>query len=119
MCGSRGSQKIKKLYHCGAERQLFLSGSFTLGRRPEGTIAAPLITGYHSQHQTSDMANLPPAMNFAEVEESTVKKWKEDNTFKVQDKLSLERGDPVSRLSPRVFYQFPFRRRIYCLPGRF
>ena len=42
------------------------------------------------------MANLPPAMNFADAEENIVKKWKDEETFKVQDKLALERGDEVS-----------------------
>ena len=42
------------------------------------------------------MANLPPTMNFADAEENIVKKWKDEDTFKVQDKLALERGDEVS-----------------------
>jgi hypothetical protein len=42
------------------------------------------------------MASLPPAMNFAEMEEDICKKWKEEDSFKMQDKLSLERGDEVS-----------------------
>ena len=42
------------------------------------------------------MASLPPALNFAETEEEICKKWKEEDSFKQQNKLSLERGDDVS-----------------------
>lgn len=48
------------------------------------------------------MSSLPPAMNFAEVEEETCKAWKEEGTFHLQNKLSLERGDEVSLV--RVFW---------------
>ena len=41
------------------------------------------------------MASLPPAMNFAEMEEEICENWKKDETFKTQDKLSIERGDEV------------------------
>ena len=51
------------------------------------------------------MANLPPAMNFADAEEHIVKKWKDENTFRVQDKLSLERGDDVSRIFTCNFFK--------------
>jgi len=39
------------------------------------------------------MSSLPPALNFAKAEEEICKKWAEEETFKTQDKLSLERGD--------------------------
>jgi hypothetical protein len=42
------------------------------------------------------MASLPPAMNFADEEEKICKKWQDEDTFKMQDKLGLERGDEVS-----------------------
>jgi len=41
------------------------------------------------------MSALPPAMNFAAQEEEICKKWKEEDSFHQQDKLSLERGDAV------------------------
>ena len=42
------------------------------------------------------MSSLPPTFNFAETEVEICKKWAAENTFKTQDKLSLERGDEVS-----------------------
>jgi hypothetical protein len=44
------------------------------------------------------MAALPPALDFAKTEEEICAKWAEEQTFKKQDELSLERGDEV-RLS--------------------
>ena len=44
------------------------------------------------------MSSLPPALNFAESEEEICKKWKEEDTFRQQNKLSLERGDEVRAL---------------------
>jgi hypothetical protein len=45
------------------------------------------------------MSFLPPALNFAETEEDICKKWKEEDSFLQQNRLSLERGDEVSRTS--------------------
>jgi len=42
------------------------------------------------------MSSLPPALNFAEAEEEICKKWKEEGSFHLQNKLSKERGDEVS-----------------------
>ena len=56
------------------------------------------------------MANLPPAMNFADAEEEIVKKWKDEDTFRVQDKLSLERGDDVSH----IFFNVLMFQCIHC-----
>lgn len=42
------------------------------------------------------MTSLPPALNFADAEEKICETWTEEDTFKTQDKLSLERGDDVS-----------------------
>jgi len=39
------------------------------------------------------MASLPPTLNFSEAEEEICKKWKENDTFRLQNKLSKERGD--------------------------
>lgn len=39
------------------------------------------------------MSSLPAALNFAKAEEETCKKWAVEETFKTQDKLSVERGD--------------------------
>jgi len=39
------------------------------------------------------MSSLPPTLNFAETEEEIVKKWKEEDSFRRQNELSLERGD--------------------------
>ena len=36
------------------------------------------------------------ALNFAETEEAIVKKWKDEDSFRLQNELSLERGDEVS-----------------------
>ena len=43
------------------------------------------------------MSSLPPALNFADIEEEICKKWKEENSFHQQNKLAEERGDDVSR----------------------
>ena len=42
------------------------------------------------------MSSLPPALDFAAMESEIVAKWKEEDAFATQDKLSLERGDKVS-----------------------
>ena len=42
------------------------------------------------------MSSLPPALNFPETEEGICKKWKEEDSFRQQNKLSEERGDDVS-----------------------
>jgi hypothetical protein len=42
------------------------------------------------------MSSLPPTLNFSEAEEEICKKWKEEDTFRLQNKLSEERGDEVS-----------------------
>jgi hypothetical protein len=42
------------------------------------------------------MSSLPPALDFAAMEEEICEKWKKEDAFKTQDKLSLERGDKVS-----------------------
>jgi len=39
------------------------------------------------------MASLPPALNFAKMEETICEKWEKEQTFKSQDRLSQERGD--------------------------
>lgn len=39
------------------------------------------------------MSSLPPALNFPETEEGICKKWKEEDSFRQQNKLSEERGD--------------------------
>mmetsp|Transcript_4791 Transcript_4791/g.5537 ORF Transcript_4791/g.5537 Transcript_4791/m.5537 type:complete len:1169 (+) Transcript_4791:89-3595(+) len=39
------------------------------------------------------MATLPPKLDFSKMEESICKKWEEEEAFKNQDKLSIERGD--------------------------
>jgi len=44
------------------------------------------------------MSFLPPALNFAEAEVEICKKWKEEDSFHQQNKLSEERGDDVSAL---------------------
>ena len=42
------------------------------------------------------MASLPPALDFPKTEEDICAKWAEEETFKNQDKLALERGDEVN-----------------------
>mmetsp|Transcript_27550 Transcript_27550/g.57862 ORF Transcript_27550/g.57862 Transcript_27550/m.57862 type:complete len:1176 (+) Transcript_27550:83-3610(+) len=39
------------------------------------------------------MSSLPPALNFAETEVDICKKWKEEDSFRQQNKLGEERGD--------------------------
>jgi len=39
------------------------------------------------------MSSLPPALNFAKSEEDICEKWSKDETFKTQNRLSIERGD--------------------------
>jgi isoleucyl-tRNA synthetase len=41
------------------------------------------------------MASLPPALDFPKTEEEICAKWAEEQTFKKQDELALERGDEV------------------------
>jgi hypothetical protein len=45
------------------------------------------------------MSSLPPALDFIAMEEEICSKWKTEDSFKMQDKLSLERGDKVSEMS--------------------
>jgi len=42
------------------------------------------------------MSSLPGQLDFAQMEEEICERWKREDTFKVQDRLSLERGDEVS-----------------------
>jgi hypothetical protein len=44
------------------------------------------------------MASLPPTLNFSDAEEEICKKWKEEDIFRLQNKLSKERGDKVSQI---------------------
>eukprot|EP00586_Coscinodiscus_wailesii_P002114 CAMPEP_0172483452 /NCGR_PEP_ID=MMETSP1066-20121228/10478_1 /TAXON_ID=671091 /ORGANISM="Coscinodiscus wailesii, Strain CCMP2513" /LENGTH=1157 /DNA_ID=CAMNT_0013247349 /DNA_START=273 /DNA_END=3746 /DNA_ORIENTATION=- len=39
------------------------------------------------------MSNLPPALDFAKTEEEICAKWKKEDTFHTQNRLSKERGD--------------------------
>jgi len=41
------------------------------------------------------MASLPGALDFAKMEEEICERWKTEQTFQMQNKLSLERGDEV------------------------
>jgi hypothetical protein len=43
------------------------------------------------------MSALPPALDFTAMEEEICLKWKTEDSFKMQDKLSLERGDKVRK----------------------
>ncbi len=45
---------------------------------------------------TSTMASLPPALDFAKMEEGICEKWAAEDSFQTQNKLSIERGDEVS-----------------------
>lgn len=46
----------------------------------------------------NNMASLPPALDFPKTEEEICSKWAEEQTFKKQDELALERGDEVCLL---------------------
>jgi hypothetical protein len=48
------------------------------------------------------MSSLPPALNFSETEEEIVKKWKEEDSFRLQNQLSIERGDEVCFLIRKI-----------------
>ena len=50
------------------------------------------------------MTSLPPALDFAAAEEEICERWTQEETFKMQDKLSLERGDAVSSSSLLFFF---------------
>jgi hypothetical protein len=41
------------------------------------------------------MASLPPALDFAKMEEAICEKWEKEEAFKTQDRLAQERGDEV------------------------
>lgn len=41
------------------------------------------------------MSSLPPTLNFPKMEEELCQGWKDKKTFKMQNNLSLERGDKV------------------------
>jgi hypothetical protein len=47
------------------------------------------------------MASLPPTLDFSKMEESICEKWEKEETFKAQDRLSIERKDEV-RLNGRL-----------------
>ena len=56
------------------------------------------------------MSALPPTLDFAAAEEEICAKWKEEDTFLTQDKLSLDRGDEVRlKFSKKKFCIFYFR----------
>eukprot|EP00986_Skeletonema_menzelii_P009531 scaffold4364_cov219-Skeletonema_menzelii.AAC.2 len=40
------------------------------------------------------MASLPPTLDFAKTEEEICTKWSSESTFRTQDSLSVDRGDP-------------------------
>ena len=52
---------------------------------------------------THPMTALPPALDFPAMELEILAKWKEEETFQTQDKLSLDRGDQVRCNSPFQF----------------
>jgi hypothetical protein len=43
------------------------------------------------------MSSLPGQLDFAKTEEEICEQWKREDTFKNQDRLSLERNDQVRR----------------------
>jgi hypothetical protein len=42
------------------------------------------------------MSSLSGQVDFSKTEDEICQKWKDDNTFQTQNRLSLERQDPVS-----------------------
>lgn len=52
------------------------------------------------------MASLPPTLDFSKMEESICDKWEKEESFKTQDKLSMERGDEVGK-------KISFREKLY------
>jgi hypothetical protein len=50
------------------------------------------------------MASLPPALDFPKTEEEICAKWAEEQTFKKQDELALERGDEVRQILARCVF---------------
>lgn len=64
---------------------------FTYKLYPKKTLSNQSTTS-----NINDMSSLPPTMNFADVEVDICKKWQADDTFRLQNKLSEERGDEVS-----------------------
>ena len=51
------------------------------------------------------MASLPPALDFAKMEEGICEKWASEDTFQTQNKLSKERGDEVRKVIPTMGIQ--------------
>jgi hypothetical protein len=45
--------------------------------------------------RSNKMSSLPAAPDFPSMEEEICRQWQENGTFRKQDQLSLERGDPV------------------------
>ena len=58
---------------------------------------------------TTSMPSLPPALDFPGMEEDICAKWKEQDTFKTQDRLSLERGDEVRYVIRYTVYSVRMR----------
>jgi hypothetical protein len=52
------------------------------------------------------MSSLPPALDFPAMEEEIGRQWKEQDAFRRQDELSLERGDPVRFFVAVVHFPF-------------
>lgn len=50
------------------------------------------------------MSSLPPKLDLVATEEEICKKWREENTFYIQNKLSLKRGDEVRSASWGFIY---------------
>lgn len=55
-------------------------------------------------------SSLPPALDFSAAEEEICAQWAEEETFKNQDKLSLERGDEVSYIGHVIAWSVLARR---------
>jgi hypothetical protein len=55
------------------------------------------------------MSSLPPALDFPSMEEAVCQQWKDGDTFRRQEALSLERGDPV-----RAFVKRSLRRAAFA-----
>ena len=102
---------VQTFSHCiMRERQVadsFLScrqSSTQIEKTTKDTSRSQVGQGQEKHHtkfieQNYTMASLPPALDFPKTEEEICAKWAEENTFKKQDELALERGDEVRYLS--------------------
>ena len=71
----------------------FCSGSSSTNDCTLSSLFVVVVPTHHNNK--NPMTALPPALDFPAMELAILAKWKEEETFQTQDKLSLDRGDQV------------------------